>query len=77
MSQSSMLPIVDMNLFQNQRPPLTQPPGAFMVNQFGSYVLVTSFIPTNNEDRSQDHSDDTSSHGSTSNKMLVNPYGKE
>ena len=32
MPQSSMFSTIDMNLFHNQRPPATQPLGAFMVN---------------------------------------------
>ena len=48
-----------------------------MANQFGSYIPVPPAIPQHNEERSRDHSEDTSSHGSTSNKMLIRPDGKE
>jgi len=48
-----------------------------MGNQFGSYIPVPHVIPQHNEQRSQDHSEGASSHGSTSNKVLTRPDGKE
>ena len=77
MPQSSVFLAVYMSLFQNQRPPPTQPSRAFMLNQFGSYIPMTLFISTNNEERSRDHSEDASSHGSMSSKMLIKLDRKE
>jgi len=48
-----------------------------MANQFGPYIPTPPVIPQHNKERSWDHSEDASSHGNTSNKVLIRPDGKE
>ena len=48
-----------------------------MGNHFGSYIPVPHVITQHNEQRSRDNNEGASSHGSTSNKVLIRPDGKE
>jgi len=75
--QNATFPQADLCCFRLQRPPNTQTQGAFMGNQFGSFIPVPHVIPQCNEQRSRDHSEGASSYGSTSNKVLIMPDGKE
>ena len=75
--QNATFPQADMCFFQSQRPPNTHMQGAFMGNQFGSYIPVPHVISQQNEQRSRDHSEGASSQHSTSNKVLIRSDGKE
>ena len=72
-----MFPNVDVNLFRIKDLLPTQPVGALMVNQFSSYIPMITFIPTYTEERNWEHSEDASSHGNMTNKMLIKLDSKE